>query len=230
MSALIRRETLAPDARIREYGAREAAPIRKDREVEPVAPSVSKPPELVALEREVESLRRQLDDGETRHREALETAVREAVAEVRRSFIRDENAALELLEASVKEATTQVRERISKLDSLALVMCETVLQKLLGDGVRSPDFLVRAIAAQMAGLRRQTVLAVNVNTTDFPNEAALHKLRGALSDAHIVADPSLQRGECRIDLRLGHIELSLPRHWQAISDELRRMAVSGGPP
>jgi flagellar biosynthesis/type III secretory pathway protein FliH len=231
MSALIRHETLTHGAGIRDYGVPRSGHARAPEQIETAA-DAGNSPELVALEREVARLRRQLQDNEESQREALKNAVTEAVDEARRGFSRDEAAALKILEEGVRDAAARMRDRLSSLDSLALVMCETVLEKLLGEGGHSQDLLTRAITAQMTGLRRQTVLAIHVSATDFPNDGALQKLRGAIGDARIEpkTDLALARGECRIDVRLGHIELSLTRHWQAIGAELRRMAQTGGAP
>lgn len=224
MSALIRQAT--PDTRIRDLGIHPLTAVHAQSQGDIETPSIDRAPEIVALEREVASLRRQLEESEARHRIDRESAIADAQAR----FARDETAALAILEAGISAANAQMRERLSTLDSLALVMCETVLQKLLGDGARAQDFLTRAIAAQMAGLRRQTVLHVNVSAIDFPNDTALQKLKATLGETRISADAALPRGECRIDVRLGHIELSLPQYWQALSEELRRMAIAAGPP
>jgi flagellar biosynthesis/type III secretory pathway protein FliH len=76
------------------------------------------------------------------------------------------------------------------------------------------------------------VLRVGVSAKDFGDDSALSAIATALGGerVNIVQDPDLASGDCLIDLRLGQIELSIPKHWQLLQDELRRLASAGEAP
>ena len=136
---------------------------------------------------------------------------------------------LALLEQGVSNALAHARTRVDSLEQLALLLAETALEKVFTPTSDYRELTTRAIARQLTQFRRNAMLRIAVSERDFPEHRALEAL-GARLGANVVmaADPQLPAGACHIDLRLGHIEISLVEHWDALKAELRRLA--GGAP
>ena len=183
-------------------------------------------PEIVALEAELAALKQGLADAEARRQEALLAARAEAAEEATAAYRRDDAAALATLESALEEATRSLNTRIDSMETLALLLCETALAKIFGDTNDYTDLVARALQLQLAGLRREAVIAASVSAEDFPDAASLVALEARLgaNNLSLRRDHQLGKGACRLDLRLGHIELSIPDHWQELQALLRQLA------
>ena len=67
---------------------------------------------------------------------------------------------------------------------------------------------------------------MQVSRRDFPDAADLTELQDAIgrSDLKIQVSDTLGAGDCRLQLRLGTMELDLPRQWEALSEALLDIA------
>lgn len=186
-------------------------------------------PMMFALQAEISELKHALAEAEASQKKAIEAARDQGRKEVKDTYARDDAEALAALEAGLAKAMAGVGERIDNLDSLALLLCETALQKVFADAADYQGLVARAIRLQVAELRRETVLLVAVSAADFPDTDALLALetRVGIGGVDIAQDLLLPPGACRIDLRLGHIELSVAEHWDALQEHLRALVTSG---
>lgn len=180
-------------------------------------------PRVAELEATVESLTQALQKANAQHAQALAAARKEAREEAAEAHRRDEAKALAALEAGIDAALNSVREEAAALEDLALLLCETALDAAFGRRDDYRERTSRAVERQLSTLRQEMVLCVAVNKVDFPDAEALADLGARLGTVKLEGDPSLARGEVRIELRLGRIELSLPSHWDALRAELRSM-------
>lgn len=184
-------------------------------------------PIVQALEREVAHLKTALENAKAETKRTADESFARGRKEAEAGFVRDEAKRLAVLEAAVARASAHAERQIAELDALALLLCETALENAFA---RAPDFtdlIVRALERQLAPLRRETVLGVSVSAADFADPAALQALQERLQTGFCIdLDTTLPAGECRIELRLGHIELSLPRYWQALKAKLRSLAAT----
>lgn len=187
-------------------------------------------PRLAELEATIESLTQALQKANVQHAQALAAARKEAREEAAEAHRRDEAKALAALETGIDAALKSAREELTALESLALVLCETALEATFGQRDDDRERTCRAIERQLAALRQGMVLAVAVSTADFPDPEALAGLGARLGAVKIEGDPALAQGEARIELRLGRLELSLTRHWDALRAELRSMVEKGSSP
>jgi len=189
-------------------------------------PAPQRDPLIVALEQEVEELAADLKRAQDTITKVAEDARAQGRKDAEAAFARDDAKALSLLEAAIAAAASEAKAKIVKLDALALLLCETALENAFDRAGDFRDLLTRAIAKQLNTLRREMVLAVHVSPRDFPDEAALGGLQEKLgpSAVAIERDNALEGGACRIDLRLGHIEIALPLYWRELKAKLRSAA------
>jgi type III secretion protein L len=132
---------------------------------------------------------------------------------------------------AVDAARTAWEDRLAGLDALAAMLAQSALAKLFGDAPDLADLVARTVRARVQALGRESVVAIRVSEQDFGDEAAREALRSivAVGATTIVLDPELDRGDCRLDLRLGLIDLGVTSQWRELnrfldglaSDEMR---------
>ena len=199
----------------------EAGDLRREAPVR----TVSTTPRSAGLEDEIENLRKLLADAETRHQRDLATKVEQARRDAADSYRRNDEEALAALTASLGNAAVDALSNLGGAERLALLLCDAALARVFSNPAAHQDLVARAIRRQVEQLRADLVLAVRVSVDDFPDAVHIRQLQEALGlQFDIKRDPRLLAGCCRIDLRLGHIDLSLPAHWNALQAELRRLA------
>ena len=188
-------------------------------------------PAIVALEAELETAHANFAKAAARHVKELELARAQGRDEARATHQRDDAAALAMLERGVSDALAHARARVDSLEQLALLLVETALEKVFTPNGDYRELTARAIARQLMQFRRSAMLRIAVSEHDFPEQRALEALSTRLgANVAMAGDPQLPAGACRIDLRLGHIDISLAEHWDALKAELRRLASAAGTP
>ena len=232
MTALIKRGEFASGAVRPLAPARVDDDLLLDRHAEE-APAPFRDPELAALERRTAGLERELEETLAGLASRIEAARAEGREEAARAHRRDDAKALELMGAAAKTSLDRLDERLAAIEAFALVLSETALQKVFAGAQDFRDLVSRSIKRQIDQLRAEAVLGVSVSAADFPDEASLQKLGASLGAPlgsgriALHRETKLARGEIRIDLRLGQIELSLPEHWSSLQALLRSLPGSG---
>lgn len=183
-------------------------------------------PVVVALRAEIRDLQQALECANADAIEATTRAREQGRADAEAAYARDDAKALTQLEAGLVAAAESFRQRLASLEGLASIMSETALGKVLGDAHNYADLISQTIRKQIEGLRRDTVIGVSVSAADFTDETALRSLAGrlTLNALQVVRGPNMSAGDCRIDLRLGHIEISLGAHWHSLRALLQQWA------
>ncbi len=230
MTSLIRLADLPSSSPVLALEAAAArAPSLEDKPRTPVRDS-ARDPALSSQELEISRLRDALGVAEKKLDELVAAAREQGRKEGRESAARDEAKALAALESGVSDAVTLVRAKADELEGLALAVAETALANVFANPKLHRQLVADAILKQLREVRRETVLAVHVSPADFPDAGGLAELARTLghADIRLLHNPSLGQGACRIDLRLGAIELSLPEHWEAIRTRLKELAARGG--
>jgi flagellar biosynthesis/type III secretory pathway protein FliH len=176
-----------------------------------------------ALEREVEELKANLAQADENQKQEIENARTEGRKEAEAQFARAEEKRLALLEAGIQAAKDDFRDKSSELEALALLLCEVALENVFERSIDMRELVTGAIDRQMSAVRREMVLGIHVSADDF-TEDALEPLRARMAPMLVAIDGGLSCGEARIDLRLGHIDLSLPRYWQDLKVQLQTLA------
>jgi flagellar assembly protein FliH len=187
---------------------------------------------ILDLEEQVHDLAAKLTEARKRQTQAAEEAFTRGEKTARAAYRRDEEAALAVLRTGVDSALATLRDQAANTEAVALLVCQIALEKVFGDAPDYRELVTRAVRVQIAALRRGTVVQLRVSAADFPGDQALRELEARLAAGalDIRPDPALPAGACRIELRLGQIELSVADHWDRLQSELRRLTHTGEPP
>lgn len=115
------------------------------------------------------------------------------------------------IEAALRAARADLDHRLIELEALAVQLARAALARLFADSTDLADLTCRAIALKLAALREHSVVTIVVGACDFGAPERLDQLRTTVGDARIaiVADAALAAGACRLDLDLGHVDLTL---------------------
>lgn len=185
-----------------------------------VSPPVD--PRIAAMTGELELLRGELASEQDRTKGAI-AAARDAG--LRESAGREQDR-LDALSAGIAQARADWRERLDAWDRLAALLSRAALAKLFGEHDDLADLVRRTLSRRVATMDAAVIVTVVVSTADFDDAAALQGLSGhcGLPATTIVADPNLEAGGCRIDLAMGHVDLSLPAQWAQIERRLAEIA------
>lgn len=124
-------------------------------------------------------------------------------------------------------ARTVWNDRLAGLDALAAMLAQSALAKLFGDCPDLADLVARTVRTRVQSLARESLVAIRISETDFADEAAGHALRtiGAVGATDIILDPELESGQCRLDLRLGSIDLDIGSQWRELNRFLDELAA-----
>jgi type III secretion protein L len=184
--------------------------------------------QIALLRREIAELKERLKSDEQSAAKAVAKAREEGLTEGRRLEEKDDAARTALVLAATEKAAQSWRDRLESLESLAVALACEAVEQILGDSSDECDILARALGRQLTLLGREAVLAVHVSASDF-DEAAVPLLesRSGATGINIVRNPGLRSGECRIDLKLGHLDIGPRSQWQAMRRHLETIAGDG---
>lgn len=176
----------------------------------------------------IESLEHEIADLKSRHQADLKLAFEKGREDARATQIKQEKAAIERLAATLSDAVQRSADHIGSVEQLALLLCETSLNNLSAQPSAQKELLAHCVRQQIAHLKSELVLAVWVNRHDFSDEAQLQGLAAELKiAAQIRMSDDLAPGDCRIELRLGHIDISMSAYWESLRAELRNLSQIG---
>jgi len=198
-------------------GALPVAPRRdRDAPVETAAPD----PRLSELEAEIARLEAALA---SQKREAAR-AVEAARTEGREAAVAADASRTALVERGLAEARAAWDKRLDELELLAVAMARAALAKMFGESSDLGKLVTRTVAHHLAGLAADSVVGVRVSADDFPGDA-LDALSGRidLARTRLTIDPDLDAGGCRIDLKLGAIDVEPARQWAILDGALAAM-------
>jgi flagellar biosynthesis/type III secretory pathway protein FliH len=127
--------------------------------------------------------------------------------------------ALETLQAGAERALEQLRGDLRGMETLAVALARAGLAKVFGDDRDMAGRVARLVRRQMEGLERATVLRIEVSSQDFAEVGSLDDLSHAagLEGIEVKALDGLARGDCRIRLRLGELDVGLGQQWARLS-------------
>ncbi|WP_147414251.1 hypothetical protein [Sphingomonas gilva] len=194
--------------------------------IEPEPPADPIDHERAALVAEIDTLR----DALRRAGEDAEEAARAAYEEGLKHAADRESDRTEALGSGIEEAIVAFSRKLEAIDGLAALLARKALDKMF-DGIGDRAAIVEAmLARQLRELRAGCAIAVHVAAKDFGNAADLDRLaRTFTSVSTIAVDERLPAGSCRIDLKLGHLDLSVRERWEqvaAVLDELAGQATA----
>lgn len=178
------------------------------------------------LEREVEDLREALARNNQDHAAELEETSRKARETALREANEKEIERIATLRNEMTQAVEHWENTLEDLELLALALAHTALDRLLSDPANKHALIKSSIARQIEGLRRESILNICLSPADYSDDA-LRRLASDFGGGLVFRlDPELASAACRIQLRLGQIELSLPQHRSALNKLW--VALAGG--
>ncbi|PTS90563.1 hypothetical protein DBR17_01175 [Sphingomonas sp. HMWF008] len=125
---------------------------------------------------------------------------------------------LERLDAALSVAHDDWHARLAEMDTLAVQLARTTLAKLFSESRDLGDLVARAITRKVATMRSESVVAITVSASDFADAPSIEALQRHIptEGMALVRDTALAAGTCRLDLKLGHVDLSI----EALADEV----------
>jgi flagellar biosynthesis/type III secretory pathway protein FliH len=179
--------------------------------------------ELAAARAEVERLQNALILARAEGAQAATTAYDEGHADGLKAAKRCEEDQLAVLREGLADAVQAFGSQLERLDGLAPALARQALAKLFDAADNWAAMAEKALALQLGKLRRASVLAVLVSPSDFRDTAALEALgTGSLRVAH---DTDLRAGACRIECKLGQVEIDMREQWTALAALLDEMSA-----
>ncbi|MBO9714799.1 hypothetical protein [Sphingomonas sp.] len=213
MSALIK--SGAPGA-VRAFApARE----REPRAPAPVPAADPRDAEIARLRGEIARLGAELAEGKASTDDVILKAYEKGRGEGLRDAEVREAERLDLLERVAEDALAAFGKRLDLLEALAPALAWAALDKLFADRTDWRDMTEAALARQLDALRRDAVLRVLVSSIDFPEGVSLPLIAGA----SVEREAGLRGGACRIECRLGEVEIDVREQWSALAALLEQM-------
>lgn len=166
------------------------------------------------------------------HPAAIEEAQRQGVADGREAAVADYAAAqsesLAALRQGVDDAVAVFAGRMAALDELAAVLASECLAAMFGDPGERGRQLADAIRHQVKRLGSSAILKVSLSSHDIGDDTALTALADELGypALHLARDHGLGRGECRMQLRLGEVDVGIDSQFARLRAALH--ALAGG--
>lgn len=211
---------------VREFGA---ASARFEKAPAAVTPAAADEQRLALLEQENGELRAAVAAGAA----AAEEAARLSREQGRRDAIeqrqQDDEQRLKALQHGLAQASAEWREQLLLLERLAPLLARSALAKLFHGCDDYSELVARSIALQLEALGREAIVSIHVSARDFPEAESLSSLRAGsrAGGSDIVTDAELAAGECRLKLRMGHLDIGIPSQWRELSALLDEAAFEG---
>lgn len=195
--------------------------------VEPIRPPED--PELGRLRRQAADLEAELarvrQEAQVLQRDA-ERAFREGEAIGRKLGEAEANdtreRTLARLGAGLDQALAQFGQQLRGLERLAPLLAQEALTLILEADAERSRLMTSLIRRQLARLKDQAVLVVEVSRSDMLDPAAVSAALGR-PGVEVRTLDELAAGDCRFRLTLGSVELGLHQQWGRLSALLEQM-------
>lgn len=175
--------------------------------------------EIRRLEAEIARLHSVIESSTSDRPRALETAREEGKAAGMRAAASMERERTEALRASLQSARDDWNVRIRSLDRLAAELVRAALEKLFCASNPWSAMIEQAVARQLDQLGASAVIGVKLSPADFEELPSVDA--GA---ATVGLDDGLPSGAARLELKLGQVDIDLPRQTRALLALLERLA------
>ncbi|HMC91812.1 MAG TPA: hypothetical protein VKI45_05065 [Allosphingosinicella sp.] len=137
-------------------------------------------------------------------------------------------AALAALGKGLGAARDALARDLTGLERLAPLLAIEALDRIFGPDAPQREAVAQTLDRHLRTLDRQAVLCAYVSRGDFPEDEALAAL-GASVGVRVEALPELDRGACRLRLRLGALEVGPAQQWARLRDTLAAAAEAPRP-
>lgn len=156
-------------------------------------------------------------EGEAAGRAAAEMAVEDS-----------REQALELLRGGIERALGTLADGREQMEVLALLVARTALEKLFGDDRGRKEAVGALVMRQLQSVERQTLLRIEVSRQDFPDtrELAAFATEIGADEKLVSANAEFPAGACRMQLRVGTLDVGVDQQWRAVRDVLDELAAA----
>lgn len=188
--------------------------------------------ELMEMRRQVDALKRQLDDKETE----LQKARSENIASFKKGETAGHQAGLQeandraeeklrLLEAGILSAVEKFEDELGELERLAALMARECLEQILGNAEKRSDFLCQIIRHQIGKVSSSSRFSIEVSSTDFRSVSSSFSADNLPlpPNADLRISDDLHAGECRIKFALGTMSVGVGQQWSRIRSVLTEL-------
>lgn len=205
-------------ARVRDFSGRSKA--------RPDTVAVADPfeAERAALRLEIERLSRALANAAKDVDATVSRAREEGLTAGRKESVERADARTRLLQDALGKAVKAFEARLDLLDGLSPALVRAALEKLLGDATNWTALSEAMVARHLGTLRRSSVVAVCVSPEDYRDADDLRSL--GLGEHRIVLDSQLRAGACRIECKLGQLDLDVRQQWSELASLLEAMETA----
>lgn len=130
--------------------------------------------------------------------------------------------ALSMLAQAFDDAREDYRDALTGFETLALKAALQALRVIIGDPESYREILEGLIRKQVAELNSGSVLTMTVSRSDFPDSRELVELESSLGapTGSLKLSDEMESGRCKIDLKIGAIELDMIHSLAEIADVL----------
>lgn len=134
--------------------------------------------------------------------------------------------ALAVLRQGIEQAQEALADGCERMELLALWIARTALEKLFGDDPGRKEAVKALIMRQLRSIERQTLLKIEVSRLDFPDTRELAALAAEIGtdEKLLSANAGFPAGGCRVQLRVGTLEIGIDQQWGAIRGLLDQLA------
>jgi flagellar biosynthesis/type III secretory pathway protein FliH len=233
MSSLIKfGQTAGPAARfpaVRTLTFDAASPAT-GRQSHALAPEREEDPAISALRAQVAELTRQVLQLQTELETTADAAYEDGHQAALSVNVRDEEAARTELGRCLRAAQAAFETALGDTHRLGVALAQSAVAKILGEMPEGPAIVEAILRVQLERLRPEMVMSVSVSALDFENELELAALCSRLGGGALTLqrDRLMPRGDCRIELRLGHLEAGLGTQWQKLVAFCETLAAEPG--
>jgi flagellar biosynthesis/type III secretory pathway protein FliH len=200
-------------------------------------PAVAETPPVTVIAdvqaREIEALRGRLDAqadelrklGELvteREGAAYAKGYEAGEAKGRAAAVENEEARQTQLVKGVAAATAELAHALTGLNSMAASLAIAAVEQIVGEQSVVTERVYQVLRHQLVQLREALPMEVRVSTEDFSHLDALRHLLDTegFQAVKVIADPALESGGCRIQLRLGEVDAGIRQQLRALANVL----------
>lgn len=172
-----------------------------------------------ALEKVPAQIKKARAEGEAAGRAAAEAAAEDS-----------REQALALLREGIEQAQGTLADGREQMEVLALLIARTALEKLFGDDRGRKEAVGALVMRQLQSIERRMLLKIEVARLDFPDTRELAALAAEIGvDEDLVsANADFPAGACRMQLRIGMLEVGVDQQWGAVRGVLDELAAAAG--
>ncbi|MGH8080800.1 MAG: hypothetical protein ACREP7_09500 [Lysobacter sp.] len=150
---------------------------------------------------------------DTREQQALERGRKEGEQTGQEQAQQRHDDQLQALVEGIAAAREQFDQHlIAAAQTVSIDLAQAALGRVIGDSAHYAELIARTVAHHLRSLAHDSVLAIEVASVDFPDEAALRAAfaeHDAMPSYRVSAEAGRAAGSCIVKLKLGRLDLSL---------------------